>query len=447
MENHPIPQDVTGFKFKIIGSMTIKQFGYVVAAGIFCTITFVLPLEGFAAIIKIPMMALFAALGFALAFVPVGGRPLDKMLVYFTASIPKENQFVYHKQGVDLSQYEFLKPLKTVAQPTQVSQQPKNNANRTALASALRNSYFRPDDQEMQYFASIKASFDNPAAPIATPTPLANETKKVNLPETITASSFVATPVIIEREVINPVKPVQPPIVKPDQSTPQITQQPASDTPQKPESDTDVAEIAKEIQEIKTAEQTAGQTADLEAKIKELEEKLAEALGQTAVYQKQVMEQAKQNPQTEAVTPTEKEAQPAQNVKSVTSQTSLTSGFPTIPDVPNIVLGIVKDPRGKVLQNILVEVVDTNEIPVRAFKTNALGQFISATPLPNGTFKIYFDDPGKNHEFETVQIEMKGEIFNPIEITSIDQREKLRRDLFGTAPVMQSPSPSIVTGG
>jgi hypothetical protein len=245
--------------------------------------------------------------------------------------------------------------------------------------------------------------------------------------------------------VINPVAPAQLPITSDEVKT-KIAQAPEAGSTNPKE---DVAEIAKEIQEIKTVEQTAGQTAELEQKIRELEEKLAEAMGQTAQYQNQVLEQAKQNSQANPVTPTEKQAQPAQNVKTVTAQTQLNSGFPTIPDVPNIVLGIVKDPRGKVLQNILVEVIDSNDLPVRAFKTNALGQFISATPLPNGTFKIYFDDPGKNHEFETVQIEMKGEIFNPIEITSIDQREKLRRDLFGTSPVAgptpmaQSPMPGM----
>lgn len=458
MENHPIPQDVTGFKFKIIGSMTIKQFGYVIAAGIFCTITFALPIEGLAALLKFPLILLFAAVGFALAFVPVGGRPLDKMLVYFATSIPKENQFVYHKQGVDLNQYEFFKPVKVTAQATQVAQQPKSNANRTALASALRNSYFRPDEEELQYFSSIKASFDNPATPVATP-PM---TSKVQLPSTPPLPSQApvssppptpvnvgavpaplpsvepVTPVIKEREVINPVAPVQPTITT-DEIKEKLAQAPEAAT--KTQQDTkkeEVAEIAKEIQDIKTAEQTAGKTEELENKIRDLEQKLAEALGQTAQYQNQVLNQAKQPTATNVVTPVEKQAAPAQSVKTVTAQTQLNSGFPTLPDIPNIILGIIKDPRGKVLQNILVEVVDSNELPVRAFKTNALGQFISATPLPNGTYKIYFDDPGKTHEFETVQVEMKGEIFNPIEVTSVDQREKLRRDLFGP---MATPAP------
>jgi hypothetical protein len=112
------------------------------------------------------------------------------------------------------------------------------------------------------------------------------------------------------------------------------------------------------------------------------------------------------------------------------------AGFPTLPDVPNVVLGIVKDPRGKVLQNILVEVVDENETPVRAFKTNALGQFASATPLSNGSYKVFFEDPQKKHEFDTIEITLDGKsIFNPLEVTSVDQREKLRRELFSAPTV------------
>lgn len=435
MENHKIPQDVTGFKFKIIGSMTVKQFGYVVAAGIFCTITFVTPLHF---LLKIPLMAIFAGIGVALAFVPVGGRPLDKMLVYFARSIPRENQFVYRKQGVDLSQYEFLKPPKAVQQPQAAQQAPKQSTrdvNKQALASALRNSYFRPDDKEMQYFSNLKASFETSGAPtvaqpsvstIASPVTPIQPQPTVNRAQPNPSQTKPVMPIVSEEDIKK--RMAQNEVVKP---TPAPTPQPADE----------VAEIKKEIQEIRTVEQTAGYTAELEQKIQELEKKLAESLGQTATYQQQVMQQAKQVNPTAAVTPTQKDAPKKETVKSVTPQSSLASGFPSLPDIPNIVLGIVKDPRGKVLQNILVEVVDANEIPVRAFKTNALGKFISATPLPNGTYKIHFDDPGKNHEFEVVQVEMKGEIFNPLEIISVDQREKLRRDLFGNTPIQGSAAP------
>lgn len=433
MDNHPIPQDITGFKFKIIGSMTIKQFAYVVAAGIFCTLTFVAMSKSHP-FLMVPIMGIFAAAGIGLAFVPVGGRPLDKMLVYFARSIPKENQFVYKKQGIDLSKFEFLKPTKSVQQQQQPAQQQapqlsKNEAKRKALASALRNSHFRPDDQELQYFSNLKASFDNPDIAVSTPTPLANEIRKVTPPS--------AQPQNIQQNNVAQAKPSVANVT--DTEVRQRMEQnnlakPTPVAPQKKQAES-VDEIKKEIQDIKVAEQSLGKTEELEAKIRDLEKQLAEAMGQTATFQQQVMQQAKQVPNTPAVTPTPKEPPKAENVKSVTPQSNLSTGFPTLPDTPNIILGIVKDPRGKVLQNILVEVVDKNELPVRAFKTNALGKFIAATPLPNGVYKIYFEDPSKNHEFETVQIEMKGEIFNPLEIISIDQREKLRRELFGNTPL------------
>ena len=44
MENHPIPQDVTGFQFRLIGSMTVKQFGYLSAGVIAAVIVFYMPI-------------------------------------------------------------------------------------------------------------------------------------------------------------------------------------------------------------------------------------------------------------------------------------------------------------------------------------------------------------------------------------------------------------------
>jgi len=91
----------------------------------------------------------------------------------------------------------------------------------------------------------------------------------------------------------------------------------------------------------------------------------------------------------------------------------------------------VKDSRGNVLPNILIEVKDNNNNPVRAFKTNALGQFASATPLLNGTYTVTFEDSAKVHTFDIVEIVAKGEIMQPIEIISLDKREELRKELFG----------------
>ena len=44
MDNHPIPQDVTGFQFRLIGDMTIKQFAYLAGGMILAWIFLASPL-------------------------------------------------------------------------------------------------------------------------------------------------------------------------------------------------------------------------------------------------------------------------------------------------------------------------------------------------------------------------------------------------------------------
>lgn len=326
MENHPIPQDVTGFKFKLIGSVTIKQFLYLLGAGILTTITFVLPIPVY---VKFPFMGLFACVGLGLAFVPIEGRPMDTMISNFAKTIPSENEYIYRKRGVNLATYDFFKPLVQVATPQQQAQKVANESDtrRAILLSQLRAHYIAPDQAEAKFLKNIKSVFDE------TPKPKIQQEAKI--------------PTKIEETVATP------------------------------------------------APEPSVLTAATEA----------------------------------APTPTAP-LEESENVRVVGPLQQLKAGFPTIPDTPNIVLGIVKDPRGRVLQNILVEVVDTSNVPVRAFKTNVLGQFASATPLPNGTYRVIFEDPQKVHEFEIIEITLTGEIFNPLEAVSLDQRERLRRELF-----------------
>jgi hypothetical protein len=102
-----------------------------------------------------------------------------------------------------------------------------------------------------------------------------------------------------------------------------------------------------------------------------------------------------------------------------------------VPQLANLLVGIVKDPRGNILSNILVEVKDSQGNPVRAFKTNTLGQFASATPLLNGTYTLVFEDPQGKQKFDAVEITADGSIISPLEVISSDAREELRKELFG----------------
>jgi hypothetical protein len=117
-------------------------------------------------------------------------------------------------------------------------------------------------------------------------------------------------------------------------------------------------------------------------------------------------------------------------VRSIPQSMQKSAGMPIAPEFPNVITGIIKDPRGNPLANILVEVKDPQGNAVRAFKTSALGQFASATPLANGDYTIEFEDPKEQNKFDTVAFKASGEIILPIEIISVDTREELRRSLF-----------------
>lgn len=91
-ERHPIPQNVTGFQFKLIGDMTIKQFAYLAINIALAYLIYLLPVL---LIFKLPFILFFVLLGVFLAFIPYQGRPLDRWLVNFFKAVFSSNQYAY----------------------------------------------------------------------------------------------------------------------------------------------------------------------------------------------------------------------------------------------------------------------------------------------------------------------------------------------------------------
>ena len=61
-------------------------------------------------------------------------------------------------------------------------------------------------------------------------------------------------------------------------------------------------------------------------------------------------------------------------------------------------------------------IYDKEGLPVRALKTNKLGQFSGSTPLPNGTYTLELEKDG--FTFDVLQIELGGEVVPPLPIMS-----------------------------
>ena len=102
MEQHPIPQNISSYQFRLVGDMTLKQF-FQLAGGIVVGLIFysspLLP------IIKWPFAIVSVILGVALAFLPLEERPLEKWIISFFKAIYSPTLY-YWKKG-DLSEKIF----------------------------------------------------------------------------------------------------------------------------------------------------------------------------------------------------------------------------------------------------------------------------------------------------------------------------------------------------
>jgi len=92
-----VPRQITTFEFKLIGELTIKQFGYlavciIVAVLFFFLVPKILYLNYIVAIF-------FALLGVGFAFVPINERPMDVWLRNFSKRLFSATQYYYRKNN------------------------------------------------------------------------------------------------------------------------------------------------------------------------------------------------------------------------------------------------------------------------------------------------------------------------------------------------------------
>lgn len=118
MENR-IPQDITGFKFKLIGSITIKQFLYLLAGGALALIIYLFQRIA----IKLPFMLTFFGIGASLAFLPIEGRPMDAVFVNFIRAPPLKISTSIKKGGLILRTTPFYSRLNQLQKLRKVRRQ------------------------------------------------------------------------------------------------------------------------------------------------------------------------------------------------------------------------------------------------------------------------------------------------------------------------------------
>ena len=129
IQQHPLPQDISSYKFRLIGDMTIKQFLYIAGFVILTILIHQSPIPFF---FRYPLEILTLGLGIGLAFMPIQGRPLDQWIIAFIKSIYSPTQYVW-------KQHQQEKITKTTTQKVNLSTQvlPKQKIGTTTSTTTL----------------------------------------------------------------------------------------------------------------------------------------------------------------------------------------------------------------------------------------------------------------------------------------------------------------------
>lgn len=351
MIEHPIPQNVTSYQFHLVGDMTLKQF-VELAAGI--VLAWIIWSLGLPQIFKLPLTAIAALLGFALAFLPVEDRPLDQWILSFLKAIYGPTILLWRRSGRE----DFL------------SFKPHAQNHAAALDAATK----APSAQLESLLANYRAATAGTGVIDPLEEPWTARQKRIpDLFSTVAASPAVTVSSVTQPAVTTIAKPsLSPRPLRPVEEVSAIPAQRSISIPATTPSTPDVSPP----------------TVDAAAVILP--------------------------PPTVAPLSTAAPTTPAAPPMATLSPHAATVPLPAAPSMPNMLTGIVFGKEGHIVDNAILELRDSSRLPIRALKTNQLGQFSIATPLPNGVYDLEIEKEGES--FDILKIEAKGEIIPPIEI-------------------------------
>jgi hypothetical protein len=433
MEQHPVPQNVTTFQFRLIGDMTIKQFGYLAGGAILAYISYRLPLPFF---FTWPLTIVFGLGGVGFAFVPIEERPMDIWVLSFIKSIYSPTQYVWQQQ---------IQPPPTPAAPAQApapvaanvvaqpAAPPLAAAPSSRTKSDVLQSVFTPSVPKPQAGARVVSTHQQTnlwgwLLGIFSPAPAVRP-----VAQGLSHTNQFSTPSVVGKRIdLSP-----PPVVAPK-----------GEHQQKILQETKEKEEALE-QKLSTLRQDLENKTITEARILELQKQLTEVLAQKEKMQQELEAFRRQSvpPAAAAATPVADtsashvatpRAPHAPTVKIITQEGAVKAGLPRLTTFPNVVTGIIKDSENNLLPGVLVTVKDKDSMPLRALKTNRLGQFAASTPLANGVYFVEIEDPRLRFTFDRVQISLNGSVVPAIEIIAKSQKQinraMLEKELFGKQP-------------
>ncbi len=365
MREHPLPQDVTGYQFHIVGNMTLKQF---VEIGVGCVIGFFIYTTNLLPFIKWPLIGVTVAMGAFAAFIPFEERPFDHWIITFFKVIYKPTKFFW-KRKPKIPDY-FLYESKDLPQlPVEVDLTPARRQRIHDFITSINQATPEQDPYEeyvQQRAGEIISSF---AFITAQQTQIVKRTQKPTL--TVRVRDLMPEE---KEESVNAINPV-------GRMTGMSKKALAA------------SQVAANIA-IPTIENVGVQRTS-NVGLNETETNVA-GVSSGAAY----------------IEPTKQTAKLDEKITQTIFNTDLP--FPSTPTQPNKPVGMVLGPNNELLAGAIVEITTTDGVVVRAVKSNSLGQFFITTPLQNGNYIMRVEKDGFN--FDQQQLNLNNQILKPIEV-------------------------------
>ena len=296
---------------------------------------------------------LVGLLGFALAFVPVEDRPLDQWLLNFGKAIFGPTQFIYKLEPKNLEVFSVNRPLPP--EPMAKINQPQELEKYLQTLPHAISPFDVAEDKYLEYIHNLFGALG-----LAQPRKLSDDRPRPATPFKTNVRG------VRVRQLL----------------TPQMCLLPHATIFEAP----------------------------VEAKVAAMPAFAKATAGKPAVS-------VKQQPVTLPPAPIKPPTKPQPVVTTTAPVFATGIILPHPPDKPNLIGGVTLDKAGKILANVIIEILDKTNIPVRALKSNKLGQFFIATPLSDGIYQIQAEQ--EDQKFAIIKLEAKGEVIPPLKIQAL----------------------------
>lgn len=357
MNQHPVPQNVSSYQFRLVGDMTLKQFGLLASGAIVGFIIYQLPIHP---LLRWPLIFISAFSGFALAFIPIEDRPLDRWLAAFIHSIYSPTWYFWKKTPL-IPAYFLFRPAPLPPSPPETAKDlTQLHSFLTTLPASAPASTI--DTHELTLLDKISQLFSTIRPPSLSITPL--------------------TDILLPPPKLPPVRVRELGLRQPARGEIRVTTPAPSHTTLR---STEPSVTEPPLIEFKPLSFTKKDLADLPVP------------SVTSAPQDQTL---------------------ARQGYAVAGGTRRLP-FPTPPEYPNLIVGMVVDKYDRLIDTAIIEIRDTNRHPVRAVKTNKLGQFSIASPLPNGRYQLQAEKDG--YQFGILTLELTGTIVDPVELRALNE--------------------------